>query len=40
MKDDWTIKDWLPGERHYPMLGVHGGISNAEMTVPLIALRV
>jgi hypothetical protein len=39
MKDNWTIKDWLPGERHYPMLGVHGGISDAEMTVPLIALR-
>jgi hypothetical protein len=40
MKDNWTIKDWLPGERHYPMLGVHGGISSAEMIVPLIALRV
>ena len=39
MKDNWTIKDWLPGERHYPMLGVHGGISADEMTVPLIALR-
>jgi hypothetical protein len=40
MKDDWTIKDRLPGERQYPMLGVHGGISAAEMRVPLIALRV
>jgi len=40
MKDNWTIKDWLPGERHYPMLGVHGGISADEMTVPLIALKV
>ena len=39
MKDDWTIKDKLPGERHYPMLGVHGGISDAEMTVPLIAVQ-
>lgn len=39
MRDNWTIKDWLPGERHYPMLGVHGGISADEMTVPLIALR-
>ena len=40
MKDNWTIKDWLPGERHYPMLGVHGGISADEMSVPLIALRL
>ena len=40
MKDDWTIKDWLPGERRHSMLGVHGGISDAEMLVPLIALRV
>jgi hypothetical protein len=27
MKDNWTIKDWLPGERHFSMLGVHGGTS-------------
>jgi hypothetical protein len=40
MKDNWTIKDWLPGEKRYAMLGVHGGISENEMTVPLIALRV
>lgn len=40
MKDNWTIKDWLPGEKRYTMLGVHGGISADEMTVPLIALRV
>lgn len=39
MKDNWTIKDVLPGERQYPMLGVHGGNSDAEMTVPLIAVR-
>ena len=40
MKDNWTIKDWLPGEKRYAMLGVHGGISDNEMTVPLIALRL
>lgn len=40
MKDNWTIKDWLPGEKRYRMLGVHGGISADEMRVPLIALRV
>ncbi|MFZ2854692.1 MAG: nucleotide pyrophosphatase/phosphodiesterase family protein [Rhodocyclaceae bacterium] len=40
MKDNWTIKDWLPGEKRYTMLGVHGGVSAAEMTVPLVALHV
>ena len=40
MKDNWTIKDWLPGEKHYTMLGVHGGISSNEMRVPLVALLV
>lgn len=40
MKDDWTIKDQLPGEKPHRMLGVHGGISGDEMTVPLIAVRV
>ncbi len=40
MKEDWTIKDWLPDERRYSMLGVHGGTSPAEMQVPLIAVRV
>lgn len=40
LKDNWTIKDWLPGEKRYTMLGVHGGTSSNEMRVPLIALRV
>ncbi|HPT49113.1 MAG TPA: alkaline phosphatase family protein [Accumulibacter sp.] len=40
MKDNWTIKDWLPGEKHHAMLGVHGGISAGEMRVPLVALHV
>ncbi|RDE51904.1 MAG: alkaline phosphatase family protein [Candidatus Accumulibacter meliphilus] len=39
MKDNWTIKDWLPGEKRYTMLGVHGGTSSSEMRVPLIAVR-
>jgi hypothetical protein len=38
MKDNWTIKDWLPGERQYTMIGVHGGTSASEMRVPLVAL--
>lgn len=40
MKDEWTIKDQLPGEKQHRMLGVHGGVSGDEMTVPLIAVRV
>lgn len=36
MKDDWTIKDWLPEEKHHNQLGVHGGASDAEMQIPLI----
>jgi hypothetical protein len=36
MKDCAIIKDWLPGERHYAQIGVHGGLSSQEMYVPLI----
>ena len=36
LKDDWTLKDWLPGERRYEHLGVHSGASSDEMLVPLI----
>ncbi|MFA9438362.1 alkaline phosphatase family protein [Uliginosibacterium sp. sgz301328] len=35
-RDDWTVYDRLPGERRHPMLGVHGGLSPAEMYVPLV----
>jgi len=40
LKDDWTITDWLPGEKRYPLVGVHGGVSTEEMRVPLIEIRV
>jgi hypothetical protein len=36
MKDDYTIKDWIAGEPRYLTIGVHGGVSAAEMHVPLI----
>jgi len=36
MKDNYTIKDWILGEQRYLTLGVHGGVSAAEMYVPLI----
>jgi len=40
MKDDYTIKDWILGEQHHLTLGVHGGVSAAEMHVPLIVAEV
>lgn len=39
MRENWTIKDWLPGERRYSLLGVHGGTSADEMQVPLVVVR-
>jgi predicted AlkP superfamily pyrophosphatase or phosphodiesterase len=36
MRDRATIKDWLPGEKHYRQIGVHGGTSADEMLVPLV----
>jgi hypothetical protein len=40
MKDDYTIKDWILGEQRILTLGVHGGVSAAEMYVPLILAAV
>ncbi len=40
MRENWTIKDWMPGEKRFRMLGVHGGVSADEMRVPLIAVRL
>ena len=36
MKDNYVIKDWLEGEKRFFHKGVHGGISDREMQVPLI----
>ncbi|GAB6039804.1 alkaline phosphatase family protein [Endothiovibrio diazotrophicus] len=36
MKENWVIKDQLAGEKAFHHVGVHGGTSEAEMTVPLI----
>lgn len=40
MRDDWTLRDTVPGERPFRLIGVHGGRSAAEMTVPLIEAGV
>jgi arylsulfatase A-like enzyme len=36
MKENYQIKDWLLGEPRHVHLGVHGGLSDEEMYVPLI----
>lgn len=36
MRADWTLRDTVPGERAHRLIGVHGGTSGAEMTVPLV----
>ena len=36
MKEDYAVKDWLPQEKRYEMIGVHGGLSEDELWVPLI----
>lgn len=38
MKDNYVIKDWVPGERHHVQLGVHGGLSAEELNVPLVII--
>jgi hypothetical protein len=40
MRDRRVIRDWLPFERRYEQVGVHGGLSEDEMHVPLIAVSV
>ena len=39
MREDWTIKDWLPGEERHTHLAVHGGGSDREMRIPLMVWR-
>lgn len=39
MKDDWTLRDTVPGEDPIDLVGVHGGLSAAEMRIPLCVAR-
>ena len=34
-----SIKDWILGERRHVQIGVHGGTSEQETTVPLIVAQ-
>jgi len=36
MKGRYVVKDWLPQERRHVLIGVHGGVSEDEMRVPLV----
>lgn len=40
MKGNNVIREWLPSERRYPQVGVHGGLSATELEVPLCVLHV
>ena len=37
-RENWVIKDTLEGEQPFTQIGVHGGLSSAEMQVPLIVV--
>ncbi|MDP3483824.1 MAG: alkaline phosphatase family protein [Sulfuricella sp.] len=39
MRENYAIKDWLIGESRYTHIGQHGGVSEAEMQVPLIVAQ-
>ena len=36
MRENYTIKDWVPGETRHLHIGNHGGTSEAEMRIPLV----
>lgn len=39
MKDNYVVKDWLESEKRFFHYGVHGGVSDLEMYVPLVVLQ-
>lgn len=40
MRDNYTVKDWLPGEPRHLHIGNHGGMSADEMYIPLAYAQV
>lgn len=36
MQEHFVLKDWLAQERRFEMIGVHGGLSDDELLVPLV----
>ncbi len=39
MERDYTLRDWLAGERRFVQVGIHGGVSEDEMLIPLVAVN-
>lgn len=39
MKANWIVKDWVQGEQRHRLLGVHGGVSEDEMRVPVVVAQ-
>ena len=39
MKDGYAVRDHVPGERRHVQIGVHGGLTEDEMLVPLVIAR-
>ena len=40
LQSNYTLKDWLPQERRFELVGVHGGLSPDELLVPLVTAAV
>ena len=38
MRDGYAIRDWAPGDKRFRQVGVHGGVSEDEMRVPLVVV--
>lgn len=40
LQSNYTLKDWLPQEKRFELVGVHGGLSPDELLVPLVTAAV
>ena len=38
MRDGYSIRDWIPGDKRFRQVGIHGGVSREEMYVPLVVV--
>jgi len=40
MRPGYVLRDWVPGEKRYSLVGNHGGTTPDEMIIPLVVARV
>jgi len=40
LQSNYTLKDWLPQEKRFDLVGAHGGLSDDELLVPLVIAGV